>query len=503
LFNIVEDDGMERERAAEWAGDRLALAECNRIIISTIVEQAKTHTFNLDQDMAPLACLGIYQQSRIEWDTESENWVKPYLNILPDDAKQLCDELTNEGYVDKFRGTVTVQDTWNLAIDLAKRLYADTPEQEQEYEELRQAGNSGDEVRDTSGDTWEDACNENTGKFTVGDDSDDTSDGDQMEGRVISWKDVVLSDHNEWSESGQSNGGFGIDWDGFKDRSKVALMPTGNINVIDLKTSGTVGTGYYNSAEQYMGNHGDTRAFANRIRRYVQAEARCKVDVDKYHGKMNRSAIVRLAMPPVDGGDYNKRIFYDMKRATMKDTAIFVLTDWSGSMSGGKMEYAADASQRLVHTFERILRVPVALAAFSDRRSQCDIGYIKKFNTRGITQQEIADRFSKFYSWSSANNDADAVHWAYNELLKRKESRKLLIVLSDGAPTGSWQGNPGRALKYVTKKIEQGKRVELYGLGIMSDAVKQYYTNSAVVHRPEEINEALFTIIREGHYNVK
>jgi len=183
----------------------------------------------------------------------------------------------------------------------------------------------------------------------------------------------------------------------------------------------------------------------------------------------------------------------------MKDTAIFVLTDWSGSMSGYKMSQAADAAQRLVHTFDRVLNVPVALAAFSNKRSECDIGYIKKFTARGTPAEEIARRFADFYRWCSANNDADAVNWAYHELLKRKESRKMLIVLSDGCPAGSYGSSSGYDnLKYVTNYIESAGRVELYGIGINSSAVETYYTNVKVLEDAHDINDTLFNIIKDG-----
>jgi Mg-chelatase subunit ChlD len=507
LFNIVEDDGMERDRANAWLGDRKALATMNNIVIGKIVEGAKEHGVNNNIDMAPIACLAIYQESRLNWDKESVDNVAAYIDVLPPKAKQLYGELRDEGYVDKFRATVNEYDCWNLAIDLAKRLY---PGKDEEYEKLREAAGTmpdPDAVeepkappRDTSGDTFEDAHGKEGEPEQLGEDSDSDDEGAPQEGRVISWKDVVLSEHDEWKSSGEkSNGGFGIDWEGYHDKRGVSLMPTSKVNVVDLEyKGGSLGT-WRESPKNFMGDHSETRAFANQIRRYIQAQARTKMNPEQYSGRLNRSAIVRLALPPVDGGEYNKRLFYNQTKQEMKDTAIFVLTDWSGSMCGAKMEYAADASQRLVHTFERQLRVPVALALFSNRRSECDIGYVKRFNTRGTKQQDIADRFSKFCNYSSGNNDADAVNWAYNELLKRKESRKILMVLSDGSPTGSYKGNPGTALRFITDKIQKDHKIEMWGVGIRSEAVKGYYNNYVVIDDPTQINHELFTIIKDGY----
>ena len=296
-------------------------------------------------------------------------------------------------------------------------------------------------------------------------------------------------------------GSIGFDWKDYKVNTQgVCLMPTNMVNVIDLAKSKRHIDHYRYS--RYLPTDANNRQFANRMRRYIQAKARSTVEKEKYHGKLDKGALVRLALPPIDGGEYNKRIFYDQRKHTMKDTAIFVLTDWSGSMCGTKMRHAADASQRLVYVFDRVLNVPVALAAFSNGRSVCDVGYIKKYGTRGISAEEIAKRFERFSHWTSANDDADALNWAWHEILKRKEHRKILIVLSDGAPTGAWRGHGHSALKYVTKAVEQDGRVELYGVGIQSQAVENYYTNNIVLHDAEEINSTLFNIIKDGN-NVK
>jgi cobalamin biosynthesis protein CobT len=223
------------------------------------------------------------------------------------------------------------------------------------------------------------------------------------------------------------------------------------------------------------------------------------VTKEKYNGRIDKSALVRLALPPIDGGDYNKRIFYDQRKHTMKDTAICVLVDWSGSMMGTKMKYAADAAQRLINVMDRTLHVPVMVAAFTNGRSMCDIGLIKPFNKRSISPEEISRRFYNFSSWCSANNDSDAVHWAYQQLLKRKEQRKMLIVLSDGMPAGQWAGHSHDNLKYMTNHIEQAGKVELYGVGILHSGVINYYTNNRVLTSLDEMNQTLFDLIKDGN----
>ena len=511
MYNIVEDDGMERERALAWRGDKLVLSTMNNNLITEICKRwtkaMAEGKVTAAQEPEPLAAMMIGQLSRLNWDEVSDVGVNSLLNAYTPEAKKLVTELVSEGWVERFRATNTVHDTWDVAVDLAKRLYPNNDQQK--YEEMRQAGHSKEGKRDNSEDP--------KASITKGD-SKNCDDNDQAlsntpsmeDGRVISWKDAVLSEHNEWEQQEGPPGTIGIDWRGYKTKKgKVALMPTNKISVIDFSNS----THRLTDREKALGGHYDwanympsiyeTGAFANRIRKYIQAKARSVVQKEKYHGKLDKGALVRLALPPIDGGEYNKRIFYDQRKHTLKDTAIFVLVDWSGSMCGAKMQYAADASQRLIHTFDRVLNVPVALAAFSNKRSRCDIGYIKKFGNRSTPPETIAQRFAKFYSWSSANNDSDALNWAWREILNRKETRKILIVLSDGCPTSSYSScHSSTALQHVTSTIEKDGRVELYGVGIKSDAVEQFYTNHKVLYDVSEINETLFNIIKEGN-NVK
>ena len=492
LFNIVEDDGMERERAMAWKGDRHALSVMNEILIrevsatwKPILEEGKEGDYAAE----PLAVLCVAQESRRIWDTVSGHAISNMRAGLPEDVQKLTATLISEGWVDTFRATKTVQDTWKVACDLANRLF---PGHKKEYEMLKNRG-----LAMTSPHKQKSKPE----KMKVGAGEQDPD----AEGMVVSWKDCVLSEHTEWTEKKDDKvaGNVGIDWAGkFEQPKGACLMPLHLINVVDMKqTKATGGRRSYNRTtdwHEYMPDNAAARQFANRVRRYLQAQQRSKVERHKYHGKLDKASIVKLALPPIEGGDYNKKIFYTQYKSNLKDTAIFVLTDWSGSMSGGKKRSAADASQRLVYTMERILRIPVALACFSNAKTRCDIGYIKPFGTRGITQEEIAKRFLKFNWYTSANNDADALNWAYHQLKRRREARKILIVLSDGCPAGSWSGHGGTNLKYLTRQIEKDGLVELYGVGIHSSAVREYYTNYRVLNGPDEINNTLFNLIKGG-----
>ena len=79
-----------------------------------------------------------------------------------------------------------------------------------------------------------------------------------------------------------------------------------------------------------------------------------------------------------------------------------------------------------------------------------------------------------------------------------------MIVLSDGCPAGSWIGGSASGnLLFVTKHIQNEGKIELYGVGIQSNAVEEYYENVKVLNTEHEINRTLFEIIKGGVKNAR
>jgi hypothetical protein len=515
LFNIAEDDGMERQVAHTFRGDAIALGQQNDIILGEIAEtwaKAEYPDKVTEQSVAPIAVCALGQLSRLEWDGVATASRAKFFNGLHPVTKGLVDKLVGEGWVQKLQATKTPDDTWDVACDLYKRLFPEADDDK--IEELRDKGHSKQPApADKGGEGTAGQDAKQTGASEDDDGAESAKHGDgkdkakskakEREGEVIKWQDAVLSEHNEWQakQDGETPGNLGIDWSDYTG-GDVGLMPQGMVNVMDLRDKGyrvrrSTGRG---SPDSFMPDNKSARAFGNQIRRYLQANARTRVYRDRYHGKLDKGSLVKLALPPIDGGEYNKKLFYDYRSRKQLNTAIHILTDWSGSMQGSKMVYAADASGRLVHVFDRVLRVPVQLAAFTNGRSKCDIGLIKRFSERSVSPIQIAQRFAKFHQFSSANNDADSVMWAYNQLAPRKEERKILIVLSDGCPAGQWAGSGHDNLQHVARSIEKEGKVELYGVGIKSDAVRNYYSNYKVLQDEHDINKTLFDIIKEGAY---
>ena len=523
IFNIVEDDSMERDVANRHLGDARTLGEGNAIMCKDgeiywkeKVEEAKANgrTFT-EESLKPMITMAIQIMARREWDGWSREAADNWLKVMPEEGRPLMVALVKEGWVDRFRATKDEYDSWNLACDLFDRLYpTDDPNEKQEREEVREAGNKG-EPRETEdngqGDTGADGNDDNeSGEVPYAGQDKESIEGHENaddQGYVINWKDIVMSEHDKEGFSYPTGGAAGITFEGRPLDSKIAFAPDNENNVIDLTVKdfraalteadlrGWARKG--RSPRHFLHKDYSARALANKVRRYVQSQSRTKFRTDREQGIINSQEVTRLLLPPIDKGNWNRRVFYDYTTKRYLNTAVHILVDWSGSMSGDKQVYAAEAAMRASSMFAKSLRMPCMVSSFTTHCTFSDLAIIKHFD-KPASEKQMAERFGAWSSWSGGNNDADAILWAYRRLMERKEPRKLLFVMSDGAPAGSYEGHSHDCLVAAVRQIQDSSPVEVFGLGIKSEAVKEYYDNCRVVYGLEDINTALFEVLKES-----
>ena len=438
--------------------------------------------------LKPMITIALNQLSRRSWDGWSRDAVDKWLRVMPEEGQPLLTALVKEGWIEKFRATKTPYDTWDVACALFDRLYPDGVPEDRPTPDIKAESDM--------------IIEEDVGSSASKEEGDSETEDQTQQGYVVNWQDAVVSDHPE----GNAGGAMGITWEGKEHKQQVKIRPDHLNTVYDLTVDNmkeiideaAPWTGKGKGVKWFMMKDNAGRALANRIRRYVQSQTRSKFKSDQKHGRLDKRSLVRVALPPIDKGEWNKKIFYTRNNKRALNTAIHILVDWSGSMQGDKQIYAAMATQRAAEVFSRSLRIPTMISSFTNGATESDIAIIKHFD-KPATEKQIAARFGQWYRLMSANADADAVMWAYNRLRKRKEPRKLLIVLSDGAPANCYgHGSSHDSLMAAVNRIEQEGKVEVFGLGIKSDAVSEYYRNHQVITEPEDINEALLNVLKEG-----
>ena len=502
IFNIIEDDSMERDVANRNLGDARILGEGNAILCKDgeiywreQIQLAKDKGITFDEEsLMPMIVMALQMLSRRDWDGWSRDALDSWLKCMPVEGSPLLYELVNEGWVDKIRAASTPDATWEVANDLFNRLYPEGPVSPPPP--LPPVPTSDTE--------------EGKGDDEEGSEGEAEAPAEEEDGYIINWKDIGWSSHDASKQEHGNGGAAGITFEGYKGKDGIAYAPHSAIYVLPLYEKGyelpDVDGRFYTrkhgkAAKHYTPCPTKGAALGNRVRRYVQSHTRARIRTDQESGMISNQDIARLLMPPVDGGNWNRRVFYDLQRKQAINTAIHILVDWSGSMGGPKAEVAAQAAIRAGDVFDRQLRMPTMISAFTAYHTICDMGVIKPFGLRVPTKSQ-AQSFASFTKWHGGNDDADAVMWAYRELMRRKEPRKILLVLSDGAPAGSYKGDWHSALLAATRHIQDEGKVDLYGIGIMSKAVKMYYDKFSIIDRADDINDALLNVLSQGvQYN--
>ena len=229
-------------------------------------------------------------------------------------------------------------------------------------------------------------------------------------------------------------------------------------------------------------------------------------------GRIDSSNVRRI----LQGDD---RIFRQRKRKqTTRSTAISLLVDFSGSMGGDKIRLASISAYALGCSLQQ-LGVPFELSGFTTYRWRSPSAIT---NVTGYSDEEMSKIRSKFpstrwhrdfplccpilkrfdetfstlqkesllpYYYHGANLeeniDGESLLLCKNRLVRRKEKKKVIIVLSDGQPAGL-NYHDDKFLQLAVKECEQ-EGVNLVGIGIRSDAVKRYYKNHSVIEDFEDL----------------
>ncbi len=241
--------------------------------------------------------------------------------------------------------------------------------------------------------------------------------------------------------------------------------------------------------------------FANRLQRSLLAQQNRSWDFDLEEGQLDTSRLTRVLTDPL-----HPLSFKQEQDTAFRDTVVTLLLDNSGSMHGRSIRVAAVCADILSSTLERCgVRVEIlgfTTCAWKGGRSREQwVGAGYPSNPGRLNDIRHIIYKSADMPWRRArrnlglmmrkgllkeNIDGEALIWAYNRLRARPESRKILMMISDGAPIddSTLSTNPGRFLerhlRAVIDQIQKGANAELVAIGIGHD-VGQYYERAATI----------------------
>ena len=269
--------------------------------------------------------------------------------------------------------------------------------------------------------------------------------------------------------------------------------------------------------QQLLNMQGVVSKLANRLQRRLMAQQTRAWEFDQEEGILDAGRLARVVVNPM------LALSYKHERDTdFRDTVVTLLIDNSGSMRGRPITVAAMCGDILARTLERCA-VKVEVLGFTTRAwkgGQSRERWVADGKPR--EPGRLNDLRHIIYKaadmpWRRArrnlglmlregllkeNIDGEALTWAYRRLLARKESRRILMVISDGAPVddSTLSVNSGSYLEHhlreVIAEIEKSRGVELIAIGIGHD-VTRYYRRAVTITDAEELGGIMMAKLSE------
>jgi len=265
--------------------------------------------------------------------------------------------------------------------------------------------------------------------------------------------------------------------------------------------------------QQLIGFQDVITKLANKLQRQLLAKQNRTWEFDLEEGLLDSSKLPRIIMDP-----HNSLSFKKEKDLDFKDTIVTLLIDNSGSMRGRPITIAAICADILSRTLERC-SVKVEILGFTTKNWKG--GQSRELwnkNSKPKTPGRLNDLRHIIYKgadthWRQAKNnlglmlkegllkeniDGEAINWAFSRLKKRKEERKILMVISDGAPVddSTLSVNSGdfleKHLKKMVKLIEEKTEIEILAIGIGHD-VSRYYNRAIKITDVNELGDVMIS----------
>ena len=250
---------------------------------------------------------------------------------------------------------------------------------------------------------------------------------------------------------------------------------------------------------------------ANKLQRKLLAKQNRSWNFDLEEGLLDTSKLTRVIMDP-----FNSLSFKKEKDIEFKDTLVTILIDNSGSMRGKPISVAAICADILSRTLERCM-VKVEILGFTTKHWKGGSSREKWMkNNKPNFPGRLNDLRHIIYKsadtqWRQAKNnmglmlkegllkeniDGEALKWAFNKMSRRKEDRKILMVISDGAPVDDSTLSTNTSdyletnLKRTVKWIESKSDVELLAIGIGHD-VTRYYNKAVKITDVQDLGDVM------------
>ena len=466
LMNIIEDYRQEHHKYDEYEGKQKVMSKGRALFLEEQLGQIKP---------TPDPKHNMLRSAHAFTTGAAEDWMPDVIgtsnrmyDIGTKEQKEWIDTLRTGDYLSSLNTLKTAEDTYSLSKRIIKEVFKLDPEEEEKkaQEQYKEGDGSGEGKK---------------GKKSKKDGEKGKAEG----AAKVNYDDVLIHKHDD---KGPSYSPVETNYEGSKTiNDEYTPWLHEDFIVADYTKITNSGSRHYDEIEV------NSTGFSNKIKRLLTILSKATYEYGKRTGKVHNKNLYKVTIP--SSREFQEKIFKQKKISHVLDTAVYVLIDMSGSMGGEKMIHAAQAAILLNDAVAK-LGVPVEIAGFTEDYEGPVHYLFKRFDTKceGV---HLKERIKKGTESMQQNADGDSILYSYGRLRTRKEKKKVLIVLSDGQPAADRGKGIHGFTKRIVKEIEKQGVVDIYGIGIMTDSVKQFYKENKVLRDSSQLEEVLLSFVKD------
>ena len=474
INNLLEDHRIDYRNDGEYKGDSIISNDFWYLYTDDIAERVKATDKELQEQQLLTLPLFVWDASLRNWIHSANDAMHQMAKMLDADGSARLDKLHkySEEMLD-VRANGSAEDVMSLSERILKDLYDQDPEEYKGKDSDTESGSA------------------SKGKGKAGDKGDAINDDVDRLISVSKLMKEIGHDHKP-SRTGihlipdkMTRGAYAIP------NSSEYVICTFNKKLPRIVDS-MLGSGYLHKevVNDYITNN--ARSMANKLRIKLQTRSRDRYEYGKKRGKLHNGSLHRL----VSGADaVAEKVFRQRVVSDTTDTAVCLLVDCSGSMSGKKFDMAAAGASALAQALKP-LNIVYSIYGFTNtvEEEHPIIWIVNEFGEKA-TQPDLVKRFGIISGGLWQNSDGDGIAYATARLAQRKEHRKVLLVLSDGSPCG--REHKGNIEAYTLHTVEHAEKmgVDVYGIGICDSNVTRFYKKNVVVDDLSKLSPTILSII--------
>ncbi len=501
LHNALEDIWMENRVIEEYAGSEKNIRQVAELVKGKEIEHINEVTKETGEN--PMADINNrsagFAISSVGRQPYGEENVEAAVNLLPDELREHA-----ERWAEEARKCNNSEEVITLAKSVYQHLQQDpdlssNPEDfdPESGEGMDEGENSPDFDKDSGDNPFSEGEGSSKGKDKGGEDGDALS--EKLKGDIAEALNCAPGDG--------ASGAIGSNDGDLKGAYRVATTANDveyhrgmtyaegtHREVVDIVNS----TDYSEYEERKALIKGNIMTMKNKLKRSLLAKQQRDWDPGREVGRLDSRRLVSAYTG-------SRTVFKQRIDREEEDTAVTLLVDLSGSMWGGKDEVARDCLIALSECLDGT-GISFNVVGFCNKRNPwegewgkyhrveaLDTVFFKDFDTPlrvcrasiGLLPEAVGGN----------NTDYDFIVNATNDLKKRAEKRKVLMVLSDGSPACYSRASTSELIRHCKQATKDAKKdgVECIGIGITDSSVERIYEDNVVVNNVSDLSSTVFS----------